>query len=174
MQKSQGGAGWPGRLATCRHGTGRSTKAVWTEAGRCRSTGPWWTEAGRVGCARRGSARPRRRAMAASCELTVVALRCTGNRAEGTGVLAPASERDACVYGNTERPGRRVLVAERLDGGDATTMRSRTRLRKRGRTRRASTDSSPQREARGRSSSSGVRQPRESTAAGTSAPRLWW
>ena len=124
--------------------------------------------------ARRGSARPRRRAMAASCELTVVALRCTGNRAEGTGVLAPASERDACVYGNTERPGRRVLVAERLDGGDATTMRSRTRLRKRGRTRRASTDSSPQREARGRSSSSGVRQPRESTAAGTSAPRLWW
>ena len=90
MQKSQGGAGWPGRLATCRHGTGRSTEAVWTEAGRCRSTGPWWTEARRVGCARRGSARPRRRAMAGSGELAAAALRDTGSDSEGTGVLATA------------------------------------------------------------------------------------
>ena len=43
-----------------------------------------------AGCARRGSARPRRRAMAGSGELAAAALRGTGSDGEGAGVLAPA------------------------------------------------------------------------------------
>ena len=104
---------------------------LWTGAVAASSTVPWCTEAGRVGCARRGSARPRRRAMAGSGELAATATRGTGSRADGTGGLRVV-RRGRCA----RRPRRGKARAKGPRGGGGEQLRRGLATRREGEKRR--------------------------------------
>ena len=85
MQKSQGGARWPARLATCRLGTGGSTNGS-VDRGEGvvhRSMVDQGQTAGACGLGGTGSSCAG--AIAGSDELTVGALQGMAGRSEGTG-----------------------------------------------------------------------------------------